>query len=243
MGSSPNLRPEPGVVIFDFYGTLAHDVGTFHIDRVMAARGKVLPDHVREMWWSGDVDGQEHLEASQSREHYAAWQHDRLVALLVEADVHPGERAEILAELQQGRSERSLVAYPEVHAVLDDLRARGARLAVCSNWDWDLEPALVDAGLAGAFECVVSSAWVGARKPHPRIFEETLARLGTCAADVVFVGDTWGPDVDGPRACGMTPIYLQRDGHWADPSAPPAGSDRWSGVITARDLSGLRELW
>jgi putative hydrolase of the HAD superfamily len=233
----------PGVVIFDFYGTLAHDVGSFHVDQVLGARGRVLPEHLRDMWWNGDVDGQEHAEASRSRDHYAAWQDERLLALLAEADVHPGERAEILAEIRAGRAERHLVAYPDVHAVLPDLRARGARLAVCSNWDWDLEPALGSVGLADAFDVVVSSAWVGARKPHPRIYLETLARLGARVDDVVFVGDPWGPDVDGPRGCGRTPVYLQRDGHWPDPSAPPVASDRWAGVITARDLSGLRELW
>ena len=231
-----------GVVIFDFYGTLARDVGSFHIDQVMAARGRVLPDHLRDKWWNGDVDGEEHVEASRSREHYVAWQEQRLVALLAEADVHPGERAEILAELRAGRAQRHLVAYPEVHGALAELRDRGARLAVCSNWDWDLEPALASVGLDRAFDVVVSSAWVGARKPHPQIYRETLARLGARADEVLFVGDTWGPDVDGPRECGMTPVYLQRDGHWPDPSAPPVTSERWAGVITTRDLNGLREL-
>jgi putative hydrolase of the HAD superfamily len=229
-------------VVFDFYGTLAQDVGSFHIDDVMAARGRVLPDHLREMWWSGDLDGREHADASRSREHYTAWQHQRLDALLDAADIHPGEREEILAELRAGRESRQLVAYAEVPAVLAELRAAGLRLAVCSNWDWDLEPALASVDLDGAFDVVVSSAWVGARKPHPRIYRETLTRLDVDAGDVVFVGDTWAPDVEGPRACGMTPVYLQRDGHWPDPSAPPTGSGRWAGVITARDLTRLREL-
>jgi putative hydrolase of the HAD superfamily len=234
--------PAADVVIFDFYGTLARDVGTFHIDEVLSKRGVELPEHLRDMWWSGDLDGREHAEASRSREHYVAWQNERLVRLLSEADVHPGERDEILAELRAGRDERRLVAYPEVGRVLGELRARGLRLALCSNWDWDLEPALASVGLGNSFDVVVSSAWVGARKPHPRIFEETLARLGASAEEVLFVGDTWGPDVDGPRACGMRAVYLQRDGHWPDPSAPPVASDRWAGVISARDLGALRDL-
>ena len=52
--------------------------------------------------------------------------------------------------------------------------ARGLRLAICSNWDWDLEPAVAEAGLAGRFDIVVSSAWAGARKPHPRIYRYLL---------------------------------------------------------------------
>ena len=57
------------------------------------------------------------------------------------------------------------------------------------------------------------------------------------AEETVFVGDSWGPDVAGPRELGMTPVYLFRDGHWPDPTAPadPAGQ----GVIVVRDLRGV----
>ena len=229
-------------VVLDFFGTLARATRAVGIDEILARYGHTIPDHLQEMWWSGDIDGTEHLEQSRSREHYLAWQRERLVAMLHEADVHPGEHDAILADLQAGRALRVLEAYDEVPGVLRTLHEGGVTLAVCSNWDWDLEPAIASVDLDGVFDVLVSSAWVGARKPHPRIYRETLARLDVDAGDVVFVGDTWGPDVEGPRACGMTPVYLQRDGHWPDPSAPPSGSGRWAGVITARDLTRLREL-
>ena len=56
----------------------------------------------------------------------------------------------------------------------------------------------------------------------------------------LFVGDTWGPDVDGPRAVGMRPLYLRRDGHWPDATAPdePAAED----ATVAPDLRGLLDL-
>ena len=82
------------------------------------------------------------------------------------------------------------------------LRDRGLRLAICSNWDWDLDLAVDEVGLADAFDVVVSSAWAGARKPHPRIFEHTLAKVGVDPSAVLFVGDTWGPDVVGPARTG-----------------------------------------
>jgi len=85
----------------------------------------------------------------------------------------------------------------------------------------------------------VSSAWAGARKPHPRIFEHTLTKLGVEPAACVFVGDTWGPDVAGPRAMGMTPLYLFRDGHWPDPTAP-ADLDA-EGAVVIPDLRGVLE--
>ena len=55
--------------------------------------------------------------------------------------------------------------------------ARGLHLAICSNWDWDLDPAVEEVGLAESVDTVMSSAWAGARKPHPRIFERTLDQV------------------------------------------------------------------
>ena len=138
-----------GALLVDFYGTLARDVSPFHIDTVMRERGYTLPDHLREIWWNGDVDGIEHGDESLSREHYVAWQRGRLLSMLGEADVHPGEHEAIIAELQAGHAARALEPYPEAATVLGELRRRGVRVAICSNWDWDLEPAVTEAGLRG----------------------------------------------------------------------------------------------
>lgn len=212
-------------MLLDFYGTLACDTHpSYLIEDVLAERGYELAAALRERWWNGDLDGIEHLDQSRSREHYVAWQDERLLALLAEADVHPGEYEMILNELHAGRAHRELRAYPEVPDALRELRARGLQLAVCSNWDWDLEPAIAEAGLAGAFDLLVSSAWAGARKPHPRIFRHALSMLGLGAADVVFVGDTWGPDVEGPRTVEMCTFYLEREGHWPDMTLPATPS-------------------
>ena len=89
---------------------------------------------------------------------------------------------------------------------------------------------------------VVSSAWAGARKPHPRIFETTLARLDEPAGACVFVGDTWIPDVEGPRSAGMHPAYLERAGHWPDPGAPTDGDDRAAAAACIVDLTGVLDV-
>jgi len=227
-------------VLFDFYGTLAQATQWMSVDVVLAEHGYELPDDVRDRWWNEGVDGVEHLEHSRSREHYQAWQRERLLGMLAEVDVHPGEYEEILAKLREGTASRVLEAFPEVPGVLDALRERGLALAVCSNWDWELMDALAEVGLAGGFDVVVSSAWAGARKPHPRIFEHTLTKLGVEAGATVFVGDTWGPDVVGPRAMGMTALYLRREDRWPDEAAPadPAGS----GVPVGSDLTAVLSL-
>lgn len=229
----------PRAVLLDFYGTLACDIHpSFLIEDILAERGYELADHLRDRWWNGDLDGIEHIDQSRSRDHYVEWQNERLLSLLAEADVHPGEYEVILAELHAGRVHREIRAYPEVPDALRALRERGLQLAVCSNWDWDLEPAIAEAGLDGAFDLVVSSAWAGARKPHPRIFRHTLSLLELAPADVVFVGDTWGPDVEGPRGVGMCAFYLERDGHWPDTTLPATPAPD---VMRIPDLTALVE--
>jgi putative hydrolase of the HAD superfamily len=134
-------------------------------------------------------------------------------------------------------------AYDEVAGVLDELRAAGVPIVVCSNWDWDLREAVEAAGLTDRVDVMVSSAWAGARKPHPRIFRRTLeaARI-TEGSGLVFVGDTWGPDVEGPLAMGMRPLYLRRLGHWPDATCPHDDPSVRPEVSVIEDLRGVLEV-
>jgi putative hydrolase of the HAD superfamily len=70
------------------------------------------------------------------------------------------------------------------------LRERGYRLAICTNnvreWEQRWRTMLpVDE----IFDVVVDSAFVGARKPEPRIYELTLERLGVSADAAVLIDD------------------------------------------------------
>jgi putative hydrolase of the HAD superfamily len=226
-------------ILLDFYGTLARATQWVSIDVVLAEHGVALPDDVRDRYWNEGIDGIEHLEHSGSRDDYVAWQRRRLLGMLAETDVHPGEYEVILEKLREGNAARVLEAYPEAPEVLRELRDRGLRLAICSNWDWDLTEAVEEVELLDRVDVVVSSAWAGARKPHPRIFEHTLEKLGVEPAAGLFVGDTWGPDVVGPRAAGMTPVYLQREGHWPDDTAPAILD---TSITCSPDLTTLLDL-
>ncbi len=227
-------------VLLDFFGTLARATSWgVSADAVLADHGYEFPTALRDRLWNDGLDGAEHDEHSGSRDHYVSWQHERLLGMLAECDVHPDEYAVIVERIEAGRMERRMEAYDEVPAVLADLRARGVMLAVCSNWDWDLVEAMDEAGLRDAVDILVSSAWVGARKPHPRIFRHTLDLAGVGPDEALFVGDTWGPDVEGPRALGLRSLYLTRDGHWDDPGAPVDAASR---ADIAVDLRGIVPL-
>ena len=136
--------------------------------------------------------------------------------------MHPGEYEVILAEApRRQRAARARAPTPKSAEVLTELRdARPAPRGVLELGLGPRAQAIAEAGLDDRVDLLVSSAWAGARKPHPRSSAHTLDQLGVGADEVVFVGDTWGPDVDGPRALGMTPLYLVRDDHWPDTTAP-----------------------
>ncbi len=208
-------------VLFDFYNTLAETTNFGPSwEEVVTELGYDLPPDVRERWWNDGIDGTEHDEHSISRDHYVAWQQSRVRSMLGDCGVPDDAHDAFIARVREISAHNRIDAYEEVAAVLSDLRTRGVALAICSNWDWDLHEAVESAGLTGAVDVVVSSAWVGARKPHPRIYTHTLEQLGIAPEDALFVGDTWACDVDGPRAAGMHTVYLRRSHLGIDRTAP-----------------------
>ena len=222
-------------VLVDFYGTLARATTWVSADDVLAEHGYELDAEHRAIYFADGLDGVEHDEHSASRDHYVAWQRQRTIAMLAASDVHPDEYDAIMQKLRAGTESRVLEPYDEVPEVLAQIRTAGLPIVVCSNWDWDLREAVAESNLTDAVDAMVSSAWVGARKPHPRIFAAALAEADVPAADVLFVGDTWGPDVVGPLEVGFRPLYLRRPGHWPDATAPPTQD----GVAVAPDLTGI----
>ncbi len=103
----------------------------------------------------------------------------------------------------------TLEPNPPMIELMRELKARGLRMAMLTNnvkeWEPHWRPMLpVDE----IFETVVDSAFVGCRKPEPRIYEITLERLGLTAPDCVFVDDLL-PNVEGARELGFTAVHFQ----------------------------------
>jgi len=231
-GSAAGLNEPVRAVLLDFYGTLARAVsfGLTYED-VFASRGLRLDPSDWAGWDRQVYDGQEHVEQSRTRDTYVAWERERLHGVVASYGADDVEG--LVDDLHAASKDFTLAAYDDVTPVLSDLRAQGLVVAVCSNWDWDLDRALDQAGLGGAADVVVTSARVGARKPHPRIFTETLRRCGVHASQALFVGDTWEPDVEGPTAMGMWAVHVCRDDRPGPTPALPPG---------VRRISDLREL-
>lgn len=106
----------------------------------------------------------------------------------------------------------SFRAFDDVEPALRELRERGLRLVVVSNWDCSLREVLERAGVLELVDAAVSSAEAGAPKPDPAPFEAGLAAAGCEPGEAVHVGDSEENDVAGAGAAGIRAILLRRGG-------------------------------
>jgi putative hydrolase of the HAD superfamily len=103
-------------------------------------------------------------------------------------------------------------AFEDAAPALMDLRERGLRLFVVSNWDWSLADVLGGVGLLPLFDGVITSAEAGAAKPDAAIFEAALTAAGCAPGEAIHVGDSIEKDVEGARAAGIRALLLAREG-------------------------------
>jgi phosphoglycolate phosphatase len=96
--------------------------------------------------------------------------------------------------------------FDGLESALDDLTARGCRLAVCTNkLEW-LSKRLLDAlGLSPRFAAICGADTFGVSKPDPAILRQTIARAGGNLAASIMVGDA-GPDIGVARRAGVPVI-------------------------------------
>lgn len=104
---------------------------------------------------------------------------------------------------------RHLEPNQRVIDYMRELRERGYKLAICTNnvreWEARWRAMLpVDE----IFDVVVDSAFVGARKPEPRIYEITLERLGTAPEATLFIDDV-EINCQAAQELGMATIHFR----------------------------------
>ncbi|MEK6799140.1 MAG: HAD family hydrolase [Planctomycetota bacterium] len=104
-------------------------------------------------------------------------------------------------------------ADEEAVAVMSQLQREGFKLGIVSNTMFPalaIDHVLEHDGLLHWFPVRIYSSDVGYMKPHRRIFEAALARLGVQAERTAFVGDRVDKDIKGARRVGMTTILMCR---------------------------------
>jgi 2-haloacid dehalogenase len=123
---------------------------------------------------------------------------------------HPGVDKALHARLLAAY--RELDAYPEVPAVLRQLRGQGFRTAILSNGEPQmLADAVSSAGIADLLDQVFSVSSVGVFKTDRRAYAQILGPLAAEPSEIAFVSSNrW--DVAGAAAFGLIPIWVNRSG-------------------------------
>jgi 2-haloacid dehalogenase len=126
----------------------------------------------------------------------------------------------------------SISAYPEVPAMLSQLKARGIKLAILSNGSPAMLAAAVEnSGIADRFDALLSVEAVGVYKPHPNVYGMVPRSLGVEKENVCFLSsNSW--DAYSAKAFGFKVLWCNRFGQ--APERIPALPD---GEI--KDLSSL----
>ena len=122
-----------------------------------------------------------------------------------------------LEMLKLVRSESpGVVPFDDTVTALTELRDRGLAVGLISNLDTTLDRFCPDFDLAAYLDFVIVSHEVGFEKPQPEIFELALDRAGSKASEAIMVGDQYHCDIVGAIRTGIKPLWLDRDGVFAD---------------------------
>jgi len=125
-----------------------------------------------------------------------------------------------------------LAPFPEVGDTLRRLKAGGMRMAILSNGSPAmLTPLVENAGIAGLLDAVISVEEAGVYKPHPKVYQIAVDRLGVPAADIAFLSSN-GWDAYAASAFGMRAIWCNR---YAQPKERLPGKPE-------REIRSLAEL-
>ena len=223
-------------LIFDSYGTLM-EMDDFY-GRLQSGFNKLgvsLPlDVIRRAAHAEMRHYMKGARLAKCRDSWEKLRHD--CALILENAIREqGYKIELPAERVMDVLSQAVVykPFPDIKSSLEHLRAKGVRLGVLSNWDFKLQAALEDAGIAHLFDFVLSSAQVGMEKPAREFFERGLALARRFAPDLkardcFYIGDHYEKDVLGARNAGLNPLWLVRDArdlpsgetHEADDAVP-----------------------
>lgn len=114
------------------------------------------------------------------------------------------------------RSSEPWQVYDDVIPTLTELKRRGYRLGIISNFDSRLDDVLRVCELDRFFDSVHISTRVGAAKPDPAIFQAALASHKIEARHAWHIGDSPREDLEGAESSGIKAILIDRNNDYTD---------------------------
>lgn len=132
----------------------------------------------------------------------------------------PAELDRAVAAQHEG-AERVRPARAGALETLDELRARGCRIALISDCSSELVEAWPSTPYAPRIDVAVFSWQERRRKPDPRLYAAVADRLAVAPAECLYVGDGGGREHQGAVAAGMLPVLVSNAGYPDDHRVDP----------------------
>jgi len=127
------------------------------------------------------------------------------------------------------RGSEGWTLFPETIDVLKDLKGRGLKLGLISNFDTRVYSVLQSLGIRQFFDTVTLSSETGYCKPDPKIFEAAVQALRIPPPQILLVGDSLHDDVEAGSRAGLVSVLIDR-------------TDRHKHVNQVRRIKSLSEI-
>lgn len=229
----PSIR----AVFFDAGFTLLKpvpDVADTYLEHARAVAGPVdeaaFRARLAEVWANGrHMRTNDHVTSDAIER--TAWHHltaEVAAAFPALRDAHGAWLESLFAHFDDGAHWRVMDGASQL---LGELRRRGMKLVVVSNWHSTLHDILAHRDLTRHFDHVLTSAELGRRKPHPALFERALELADVRPDEALHIGDSLIEDVAAADSLGIRAV-------WFNPKGRDAPDDI-TGIGHLREIQAL----
>ena len=147
-----------------------------------------------------------------------------------------------LYETYWGTFLEQMKLYPGVRELFDCFHRDNIKIAVCTDLTVHIQHRKLEAlGLAADIDYLITSEEAGREKPAGEMFRLCLDKLGLAAAEVCYVGDSFGKDIEGAMAAGMQAVWFQPEG-----AQKPEGTqepEEKKGYLVVHNYDQLRTVY
>jgi putative hydrolase of the HAD superfamily len=146
----------------------------------------------------------------------------------------PADLAIRIANRFNAYREEEMFVFPGAHDAIDELKARGVKLALVTNGAAETQRAKVERfAFAHRFDHIQIEGEHGFGKPEERAYLHAMDALGVTASDTWMVGDNLEWEIVAPQRLGIYAIWMDVHGE----GLPPGSTVKPDRII--RSLSEL----